>query len=395
MTILTGQQRQILVWGGQKLTVRSNNPNVVPNDGFAESQSRADGLRLLTLTGKAPGTSMLEATLNSALWVALQVNVVDVDLSGNPPKDDRNFAGALSNQFAPLGPAPALDVASMGLAAKLAEAVRRSIPLLPDDAKEMALALVSPDGLKLMAGTTAFWIASHAFGIGEAADLILLLAGVAMLGKAAVDAAKILYAFATTASGAASEADLDLAANYFAKAVVLIGITTVSALLLRRAAGPKLPKPAAAAALAPVTDGTLYARTATTLNIAVIKNLVVEAWSNPGKWPVKVFKIRPGQSVGAAVDAQGYITTENAVAGAGLRELERRLGFESGYLGDAAAVVRLKRLPNPGEFELRFYNNVHGGGVGPANARYPLGPGYPQWELTSQVPATIVKIIKQ
>jgi hypothetical protein len=33
--------------GGQNLQVRSNNPNVVPNDGFMETMSRSDGLRIL------------------------------------------------------------------------------------------------------------------------------------------------------------------------------------------------------------------------------------------------------------------------------------------------------------------------------------------------------------
>ncbi len=37
MRVLTGQRRQIGLWGGQNLDVQSNSPNVVPNDGFLEN----------------------------------------------------------------------------------------------------------------------------------------------------------------------------------------------------------------------------------------------------------------------------------------------------------------------------------------------------------------------
>jgi len=92
MRILTRQRRVVGLWGGQDLTVRSNNPTVVPNDGFAETITRADGLRLLSLLGQATGTTMLETRLGSNLWCSLQVVVVDVDLTANPVKDDRKFS---------------------------------------------------------------------------------------------------------------------------------------------------------------------------------------------------------------------------------------------------------------------------------------------------------------
>ena len=99
--------------------------------------------------------------------------------------------------------------------------------------------------------------------------------------------------------------------------------------------------------------------------------------------------------MGDVVEASGYITTEQSVAGASLRELERRLGFARGYLGDSAAIVRLERLPEPAEFDLRFYNNIHGGGVSPPNPNYPLGPGYPQWQLLRGIRARIVRVVSE
>ena len=218
-----------------------------------------------------------------------------------------------------------MNVAAMSIPAKLGESIRRSVPLLPEEAKSLVMVLLSPSSLEKMAATTAIWIGSHAIGVGELADLILLLGGFAMVGKSALDAGKSLLAFATIASEAKSEHDLNVAAEYFAKAVILVGVTTITALLLRKAAGPRksVPKPNAAAA----EEGTLYERTVPTLNLGVLKQLVIDAWKQPGKWPVKVFKLRPDQQLGTLVDVGGYVTTENAVAGAGLRELERRLGF--------------------------------------------------------------------
>lgn len=91
MRILTRQRRVIGLWGGTELTVRSNNPSVVPNDGFGEMSSRPDGLRMLCLLGQSAGTSMLEARMGRNLWCSLQVVVVDVDLTPNPIKDDRDW----------------------------------------------------------------------------------------------------------------------------------------------------------------------------------------------------------------------------------------------------------------------------------------------------------------
>ena len=287
-------------------------------------------------------------------------------------------------------PQPFVDVAHMSVPQKIRESIVRAVPLLPKEAQSFATALVSPEALETIAKTVAFWIGAHLVGVGEAADLILLLAGYVMVGKSALEASKALLAFGITAAKANSSKELDTAAEYFAKAVILAGIATVSAFLLRRASGSA--KPAKLAG--PVEEGTLYARTAPKLNLQIIKQLVIDAWKQPGKWPVKVFKLRGGQQVGEAVAVRGYITTERAVAGVGLRELERRLGLASGSLGDGAAIVRLDRLPNPGEFELRFYNNVHGGGVRPPSPSYPPGPGYPQWELTIDVMATITRIVK-
>ena len=73
MQIPVGDSRDVALWGGRDLWVRSNNPIVVPTNSI---RTRMVGdLKILTLEGRTAGTSMLQAGLGSALWVFLQVQV--------------------------------------------------------------------------------------------------------------------------------------------------------------------------------------------------------------------------------------------------------------------------------------------------------------------------------
>ena len=127
MRILTGQRRVIGLWGGAALEVNSNNPGVVPNDGFLVNASRADGIQMLSLLGKAPGPAMLETRLNGNPWCSLQMHVVDADiLSGNPPRDDRKLQLAppewnVSGMFEPVS-------GSIPVAVGLASVTRIPVP---------------------------------------------------------------------------------------------------------------------------------------------------------------------------------------------------------------------------------------------------------------------------
>lgn len=140
-------------------------------------------------------------------------------------------AGASS---AAAGPPPK-PVDKMTTAEKIAEAIRRAIPMLPADAREEVEALLTPQALSIMAGVLVLWVVSHFFGVGEIADVVLLVVGVVALGGVAVQAAEELYNFASNAVGAKREEDLDRAAKHFSEAVSLIGIQAVMAILLRKA----------------------------------------------------------------------------------------------------------------------------------------------------------------
>jgi hypothetical protein len=119
---------------------------------------------------------------------------------------------------------------------KIAEAIRRALPLLPAETRQQVEALLAPESLAIIAGTLILWAGSHLVGIGEIVDVILLVAGVALLGLSVFNGAQELYLFATTAVNSRSGADLDRAARHFAMAVNILGISAISAVLLRGSA---------------------------------------------------------------------------------------------------------------------------------------------------------------
>lgn len=117
---------------------------------------------------------------------------------------------------------------------KIGEAMRRAIPMLPAEAQEQIKAMLTPEALAIIAGTLIIWAASHFFGVGEVVDIILLVAGVAFIGPAVFTGAEEFYNFVTTAINAMTEGELDRAAQHFAKAVNILGITVISAILLKK-----------------------------------------------------------------------------------------------------------------------------------------------------------------
>ena len=135
----------------------------------------------------------------------------------------------------PPGPIP-LNPLHMSSQERIAEAIRRSIPMLPSEARSQIEAMLTPASLAIVAGTLVVWAGSHFLGVGEIVDVILLAVGFFTIGMGVFSGAQELYSFATDAINAKSEDDLNRAARHFATAVNILGITTVSAVLLRRSA---------------------------------------------------------------------------------------------------------------------------------------------------------------
>lgn len=126
------------------------------------------------------------------------------------------------------GGAPGLDATG-----RIAEAIRRAIRSLPAEAGGHLSALLTPGTLATLAGVLVVWAGSHAFGVGEVVDVLLLATGFIFLGREAVEAVEHLVSFAKLALNAQSDNDLTLAGAHLAKAVTIIGVDAVLALLTR------------------------------------------------------------------------------------------------------------------------------------------------------------------
>ena len=125
------------------------------------------------------------------------------------------------------------EVARLSNTDRVGEAMRRSLPHIPSDARGVVEAMLQPKSLAIIAGTLVVWAGSHFFGIGEVVDIILLAVGVVVLGFSVFEGAGALYDFANKSIDAQSDADLDVAGRHFARAVVILGVATIQAVLLR------------------------------------------------------------------------------------------------------------------------------------------------------------------
>jgi len=121
----------------------------------------------------------------------------------------------------------------MAFADKMAEAVRRSQKYMPAEIWAQVQALLTPEALALMATVTAAWAISHFFGVGAAADAVLVVTGGLIYGAAALQIGKEFFQFASGVQTAKTDDELEAAAKHFANAVVLGGVTVLSAILFK------------------------------------------------------------------------------------------------------------------------------------------------------------------
>jgi hypothetical protein len=120
-------------------------------------------------------------------------------------------------------------------AQKLEEALKRSLPKLGPEARAQVSALLTKETLAVMAGVLVAWVLSHAVGIGEVIDIVIVAVGAIGLGWTVFQGVDELYEFAMGTYRASTTRDLDTAAEHFARAVSILGIQAVLAVLLRGA----------------------------------------------------------------------------------------------------------------------------------------------------------------
>jgi hypothetical protein len=138
-------------------------------------------------------------------------------------------------------------ISSWTLEQKFKRVLELTPPKLPGHMRAEFMALLDPTALAIIVGTLAVWAASHAIGVGEVVDVLLLIGGVIFLGMSAIDAAGHIYDFLTLTVTADEEKDLDAAAGMLAKAVAILGVAAFAALIAKGAkrlkVGKKAPPP--------------------------------------------------------------------------------------------------------------------------------------------------------
>lgn len=118
---------------------------------------------------------------------------------------------------------------------RLSIAIRRAVNSLPSQVKAKAEELLDPANLAIMAGALAIWIGSQATPVGWVVDIAMAGLGLYALGTEAVVVVRELKAFGMGIIEAEKESDLYKAGEHLGKAVAVVGIDLVVALLLKKA----------------------------------------------------------------------------------------------------------------------------------------------------------------
>lgn len=129
----------------------------------------------------------------------------------------------------------AKPVSQLSTQEKLGEAIKRSLPLLAPEIREKVASLLTPESLAIFATVTSAWAAAHLIGVGEAADVVLLVGGGIVLGADVISVLNQYGGFINKAINAKTESDLDLAAKDFAQATSTLGVTLLQVLITRQA----------------------------------------------------------------------------------------------------------------------------------------------------------------
>lgn len=132
--------------------------------------------------------------------------------------------------------------------------ISRAGRTLPADAQASLAALATPKNLAIIAGVLKAWIVGQAFGIGELVDIVVGIVGVFSVGVAVFSGLDDLFAFARATYEAGTDKDLDVAAGHLTRAISILGISSVLALLIEGRPGgyrlpPNAPEPSIAAGL--------------------------------------------------------------------------------------------------------------------------------------------------
>lgn len=127
----------------------------------------------------------------------------------------------------------------------------------------------------------------------------------------------------------------------------------------------------------------------------VLKRLVIESWGKGGgNSPVKVVS---GER-GASSRVRGYVTQRKYIEGKTPTEMGKILGLTDKDVESlektGAVVMELEQIPSEAQFGLRGYTQRPGGTEFLPGGEYPIGSGVPQWQLTDEIPAKVIGMVK-
>lgn len=116
---------------------------------------------------------------------------------------------------------------------RLGQVIERTTSKVGPEVASQLRALTEPRALGIMAAVLVAWVVGHAFAYGEVIDVIIGLVGLFAIGTAVFSGLDELYEFGRGTYYARREAELDAAAEHLAKAIGILGIQAVLAVLFR------------------------------------------------------------------------------------------------------------------------------------------------------------------
>lgn len=221
---------------------------------FAELTSANSVFRMLDFISDAEMNQVLRGLNDKQLRLLITANKVADRYDGERIRGalDSAWKSKFPSQEAPwpkTASTPGLNVGSMSTMDKLAEAIKRSEKYGGDEVKGKLSELLQLKSLMFMAGTTIVFAVLEVGTAGAATPALLAISAI-MVGPEVLNVASDINGFISTAIGASTEADLEMAGQYFAKAAVAISIDILTAVLLHKgtkAATPKIQQTARAA----------------------------------------------------------------------------------------------------------------------------------------------------
>jgi hypothetical protein len=127
-----------------------------------------------------------------------------------------------------------VGIAALPLESKIKLSVQDAARKLPGEVGNELGKLVEPEALAVMVSVLTVWGLAHLLGVGFAADIVLLVVGAAALGGVAIQAGNEVAQFVSRTTTAKTDEDIDAAGTHLSRAISLIGVQAVLAILLKK-----------------------------------------------------------------------------------------------------------------------------------------------------------------